>query len=172
MNLGVPLLQIDLPGMFVPEANLVEAVLRGTVIYFVLLVLLRVIPRRTVGSVGMMDLVVVVLIAEAAGKSMGEYATITDGVVIVATLLAWSYVLNWLTYHVPAIEKLVSPPALPVVRDGRLLRRNMRTEYLTEDELLGQMRLKGIEDLSQVKAAYVESEGTISFVKNERAQGS
>lgn len=172
MNLGVPLLQIDLPGMFVPEANLVEAVLRGTVIYFVLLVLLRVIPRRTVGSVGMMDLVVVVLIAEAAGKSMGEYATITDGVVIVATLLAWSYVLNWLTYHVPAIEKLVSPPALPVVRDGRLLRRNMRTEYLTEDELLGQMRLEGIEDLSQVKAAYVESEGTISFVKNERAQGS
>lgn len=172
MNLGVPLLQIDLPGMFVPEANLVEAVLRGTVIYFVLLVLLRVIPRRTVGSVGMMDLVVVVLIAEAAGKSMGEYATITDGVVIVATLLAWSYVLNWLTYNVPAIEKLVSPPALPVVRDGRLLRRNMRAEYLTEDELLGQMRLEGIEDLSQVKAAYVESEGTISFVKNERAQGS
>ncbi len=167
----LPLLQIDWPAVFVPEANLLEAVLRGTVVYFVLLVLLRIIPWRTVGSVGMMDLVVVVLVAEAAGKSMGEYTSVTDGIVIVLTLIGWSYVLNWITYKVPAIEKLVSPSALPVVRDGRLLRRNMRAEYLTEEELLGQMRLEGIEDPSQVKAAYVESEGTISFVKREQAQG-
>jgi hypothetical protein len=62
-------------------------VLRGTVIYFVLLALLRLMPRRTVGSLRIIDLLVAVLIAEAAGKAMGEYGSVTDGIVLVATLL-------------------------------------------------------------------------------------
>jgi len=101
----MPLLRIDWSGIFTPEAPLIEGVLRGTVIYFVLLVLLRLTPRRTLGSVGIMDLLVVVLIAEAAGKAMGEYDTLTEGIVLVATLIGWSYVVNWLTYTVPAIER-------------------------------------------------------------------
>ena len=79
-------LEIDWSGIFKPEAPLLEAVLRGTVIYFVLLAL-RLTPRRTLGSVGIMDLLVVVLIAEAAGKAMGEYDTLTEGIVLVATLI-------------------------------------------------------------------------------------
>ena len=161
------LLRIDWSGLFAPDAPLVEGVLRGTVMYFVLLALLRLTPRRTVGSIAIMDLLVVVLIAEAAGKAMGDYDTITDAVVLVATLIGWSYILNWLTYAVPAIDRLVSPRALPVVRDGRLLRRNMRAEFLTEEELVRQLRLEGVEDLGEVKAAYVEGDGSLSVTKHQ-----
>ena len=159
-------LQSDWSGIFMPDAPLGESVLRGTVIYFVLLALLRLMPRRTVGSLGIMDLLVAVLIAEAAGKSFGDYDTVTDGIVLVATLLGWSYVLNWLTYTVPAIDRLVSPRALPVVRDGQLLRRNMRAEFLTEEELVRQLREDGVEDLSEVKVAYVEGDGSLSVTKH------
>lgn len=159
------LLQIDWSDLFTPDAPLVESVLRGTVMYFVLIALLRVTPRRTVGSIGAMDLLVVVLIADAAGKAMGDYDTLTEGIVLVATLIGWSYILNWLTYAVPAIDRLVSPRALPVVRGGQLLRRNMRAEFLTEEELVRQLRLEDIEDLSEVKAAYVEGDGSLSVTK-------
>ena len=162
-------LQIDRPGIFAPDAPLLEGVLRGTVVYFVLLALLRLTPRCTVGSLGIMDLLVVVLIAEAAGKAMGDHDTVADGVVLVATLVGWSYVLNWLTYAVPAIDRLVSPRALPVVRHGRLLRRNLRAEFLTEEELVRQLRLEGVEDLAEVKAAYVEGDGSLSVTKHEAA---
>lgn len=84
-----------------------------------------------------------------------------------ATLVGWSYALNWLTYSVPAIERLVSPPAVPVVRDGRLLLRNMRAEFLTEEELMRQLRLEGVEDVSEVKVATVEADGALSVTKKE-----
>ena len=67
----------------------------------------------------------------------------------------------------PAIERWVSPPALPVVRDGRLLRRNMRAEFLTEEELVRQLRENDIEDLSEVKTAHVEADGSLSVTKHE-----
>ena len=66
-------------------------------------------------------------------------------------------------------DPLVSPRALPVVRDGRLLRRNMRAEFLTEEELVRQLRLEGVEDLGEVKAAYVEGDGSLSVTKHEES---
>lgn len=69
----------------------------------------------------------------------------------------------------PAIDRLVSPQALPVVRNGRLLRRNMRAEFLTEDELERQLRLEGIQDLSEVKVASIEGAGSLSVVKHQAA---
>ena len=80
------------------------------------------------------------------------------------------YLVNALTYHFPAFERLMSAPPLPLVRDGKLLRRNMRREFVTEEELMGQLRAKGIDDLSQVKKAYVESEGELTFVTREEAR--
>jgi uncharacterized membrane protein YcaP (DUF421 family) len=114
-----------------------------------------------------MGLLVVVLIAEAAGKAMGEYTTLTEGIVLVATLIGWSYVLNWLTYTVPVIERWVSPPALSVVRDGQLLRRNLRAEFLTEEELVRQLREDGVKDLSELKHARFEADGSLSVTKHE-----
>jgi uncharacterized membrane protein YcaP (DUF421 family) len=85
--------------------------------------------------------------------------------------MGWSYLLNWLTYHVPAIDRLVAPPALPVVRDGRLLRRNMRAELLTEDELWRLLRHEGVEDLDQVKLATLEADGSISIITQGSSEG-
>ncbi|RYY63825.1 MAG: DUF421 domain-containing protein, partial [Chitinophagaceae bacterium] len=62
-------------------------------------------------------------------------------------------------------EKIVSARPLQIIKGGTLLRRNMRREYITEEELREHLRKEGIEDLKYVKEAFVESDGTISFVK-------
>lgn len=111
-----------------------------------------------------MDLVFLLLIAEAAAHAFGDYTTIGDGVVVIAILMGWNYLLNFLSHRFPVVERLVSAPPLQVVRDGRLLRRNMRREFLTEEELLNHMRQEGIESFGDVKAAYVEGEGKITVI--------
>jgi uncharacterized membrane protein YcaP (DUF421 family) len=149
------------------DVALIEIVARGSVLYFAILILLRLMPRRMGGELATMDLIFIVLIAQGAAHSMGGYTSVADGFVLIATLIGWNYLINALSYRLTFIEWLVSSPPLPVVRNGKFLRRNMRKEFLTEEELMGHLREHGIDDVSQVKAAYVESEGKITAIRNK-----
>ncbi|MCP2045327.1 DUF421 domain-containing protein [Pontibacter sp. HSC-36F09] len=158
------LLQINLSELFRIETPILELVLRTTVLYLGILFLLRIVPRRTGGELATMDLLFVVLIAEATTHSLGGYKSITEGFIVILTLMVLNYAINFLSYYSPFIEKLVSSPALLVVKDGKLLRRNMRREFLTEEELMEHLRREGIENVKDVKSAHVEADGHISFI--------
>src|SRR3954451_9015343 len=103
-------MNVDLTALFVPETPVPEIFIRGTAMYLVLFLLLRLTLKRQSGAVGMTDLLVVILIADAAQNAMaGNYRSIGDGVVLVATILFWAYAIDWLGYHVPLVERLVHP---------------------------------------------------------------
>lgn len=156
---------VDWAEAFIPSVSLLEIFLRGTLMYLVLFALLRLVLKRQAGTVGITDLLVLVLIADAAQNAMSaNYTSITEGVLLVATIIFWSYALDWLGYRCPFLQRLVHPPPLPLVRDGQMLRRNMRRELITEEELLAEVRAQGYEDLSQVKQANMEGNGRISVI--------
>ena len=155
----------DWESILAPETALLELAARGTLLYFGLLILVRVMPRRTGGELATMDLIFVLLIAEAAAHSLGDYASVGDGLAMIVVLMSWNWLVNALSFRIPAIERLVSAPAIEVVRDGKLLRRNMRREYLTEDELMSHLRQEGISRLERVKSACVESDGRLSVIE-------
>src|SRR6185436_3151205 len=122
-------------------------VVRGTAMYWFLFALFRVVVRRRVGAVGISDMLLLVIIADAAQNAMaGEYRSVSDGFVLVGTIVAWNQITDWLTYTSPRLQKLLEPPPLLVVHRGKLLRRNMRLELLSEDELNSKLREHGIED--------------------------
>lgn len=159
------LLQIDWNAVFVPTVSLAEIVLRGTCIYLLLFFVLRVL-RREAGALGISDLLVVVLIADAAQNAMGsEYKSLTEGAVLVGTIVAWDYTLDWLGYRFPAVGRVLRPAPLPLVKDGRVLRQNLRKEMISMDELMSQLREQGVEQLSEVKKCYLEGDGQISIIK-------
>jgi len=162
------LLSIDFEKIFQVQTPVLELVLRGALMYLGILTLLRLLPRRTGGEMAIFDLMFVLLVCEAATHALGGYKTVTEGFIVIGTLMACNYLLNVLSYHVPFVEKLISAPAIQIVRNGTLLRRNMRREYLTEEELRDHLRLKGIEDLAEVKAAFIEGDGKISVVRHKR----
>lgn len=161
------LLNIDFEKVFYTEVPMLELMLRGALLYLGILALLRVLPRRTGGEMAIMDLIFVLLVAEAATHALGGYKTVSEGFIVIGTLMACNYGLNVLSYHVPFVEKLISAPAIQIIKNGTLLRRNMRREYLTEEELNDHLRLKGIEDLAEVKAAFIEGDGKISVVRHK-----
>jgi uncharacterized membrane protein YcaP (DUF421 family) len=162
------LFPVDWGKLFIPSAPLLETVIRGTLMYLALFIIFRLLAKRDAGMVGISDLLVVVLLADAAQNGMaGEYHSITEGIVLVLTIIAWDYLLNWLGFHVPAFQRMVYPKPLPLVKNGQMLWRNMRKELITEEELKSQLREQGVDDLAEVKEAYLEGDGRISVVKRE-----
>ncbi len=157
--------------LFVLETPLLELVARGTLLYTGILVLFRFMPRRSGGEMALMDLIFALLIVSAVSHSLGDYTSITDGLFLVAVTMTWNYVLNALSFRIPLIEKLLSPSALPVVKDGKLLLRNMRREFLTREELHTCLREHGVEDLADVKIARIEGDGSISVIKHSDRRG-
>jgi uncharacterized membrane protein YcaP (DUF421 family) len=158
--------EIDWGRLFLPSISLAELLIRGSVTYLALFTLLRLILHRQTGSLSLTDLLVVTLIADAIQNGMsGEYTSITDGVILVATIMGWDYFLDWLGYRSPRLQRFIHPPPLPLVRSGKLLRQNMRREFITENELMSQLREQGVEDIAMVKLAYLVGDGQISVIK-------
>lgn len=156
------ILRIDWHRAFNPHVALLDIVLRGTIVYLVLFGLLRA-SRRQAGQVGTSDVLLVVLIADAIQNAMASnYHTITEGLVLVLTLFFWSWFLDWLSVHVPIVRHLLTSQPRTIVRDGRIDRRNLRRELMTEEDLRSQLRLQGISDISEVRHACVEADGQVS----------
>ena len=170
MSLEEWLFAVDWEHVFVPHTPLLEIVLRGTVMYLGLFALLRFVLKRESGAVGITDLLVVVLLADAAQNGLADdYRSIPDGLLLVATIVFWSWALNWLGFRFPVFQSLIHPKPLPLVRDGRLLRRNLEKELITESELMSQLRLQGVDDIAEVSAAYMEGDGRISVIQQNGA---
>ena len=166
------ILGFDVGAAFTPDVSLFETVIRGVVVYFSIFLLLRVILRGRTSAVTMSDLLVIVLVADAAQNAMAsDYLSITNGIVLVATLILCSVSVDWLAFHFPAVRNFVHPDRKPLVVDGRIIRRALHEELMTEGELLTQIRLNGIDDIEEVKAAYLEGNGEVSVLKRGRANG-
>jgi uncharacterized membrane protein YcaP (DUF421 family) len=149
-------------GVHMPVA---EILLRGSMIYWFLFLIFRFVLRRDVGSVGVADILLLVIIADASQNAMaGEYKSISEGIILIATIAGWNLLLDWLAYRSPVLDRLVSPPTLPLVRHGRILQRNMARQFLTKDDLMAKLREQGITQLSDVRHAFLESDGQISVI--------
>jgi uncharacterized membrane protein YcaP (DUF421 family) len=161
-------LSLDWQALFIPEVPL-EMLVRGTAMYWFLFVLFRVVVRRRVGAVGVGDILLLVIIADAAQNAMaGEYRSVADGMVLVATIVGWNVFIDWATYISPMLERLLEPPPLLLVRNGRILYRHLRMEFVSEAELLAKLREHGITDPGDVQAAYMESDGAVSVIRRAR----
>ena len=159
------LFKVDWYHIFVPSIPVAELVIRGSVVYLMLFTILRFLPNRQVGAVGIADLLVVVLFVDAAQNAMASnYTAITDGLILVVTIILWSYLFNWLGYRFRGFQRFLHRPPLALVRHGRLLRLNMERELLTQDELMSLLRKQGVQKLDDVKLAFMEPDGSISVI--------
>lgn len=163
---------MDVEAIFSPTVALLELFLRGTVTFLVLLAMQRLVGQREVGGLGMNDLLVIVLIAQAIGPGlMGASSSIADGLILAATILLWSVVLDAIGYRWPKVGAILKGRPHAIVLDGRADHRALRREFLSMDELMSQLRLQGIENIAEVRRAYIEPNGEISILRTVRSPG-
>lgn len=158
--------------LFEVHVPLAELVLRGTLVYWLLFLIFRFVLRRDVGAVGIADILLLVIVADAAQNAMsGGYDTFTEGAVLVLTIVAWNWLLDMLSYRFAIVRRFASPNRLTLVQRGVPQRRNLRREFITMEELHEKLREQGIEKLTDVKAAYLEGDGQISIIRNDDSSG-
>lgn len=159
--------EIDWQTIFVPTESVLEIIIRGTIMYLAIFTLLRIF-RRQAGSFSIADLIVIVIIADAAQNGMaGDSKSVTESLILICTIIFWDYFLDWLGFKSKFFRKVLEPEKLKIIENGRFLRENMKRELITTDELQSQMREQGIEEVGEIEAGYLESDGHFSFIKKE-----
>jgi uncharacterized membrane protein YcaP (DUF421 family) len=161
-------ISIDWNLIFVPTIGIAEIVVRGSLMYLGLFIILRVMARRQAGHFGPADLLVIVLIADAAQNGLGkDYGSVTEGLTLVLTIVGWEYLLDWVSWRFPATRPYLTPPSLTLIREGRLVPQNLRKEMITEEELKSQLREQSVEDFEEIKLATLEGDGRLSVLKRK-----
>ncbi|MCA1590205.1 MAG: DUF421 domain-containing protein [Acidobacteria bacterium] len=159
------LFDIDWRQVFTPETSVLEMIVRGTLMYLGMFVLLRVFRRQS-GSVSMADLLVIVIIADAAQNGMaGDSKSVVEALVLIGTIIFWDFAIDWAGFKSPLMAKIIEPQPLLLVKDGKFQKKNMESEMLIEDEVMSQLRQQGVEDVADVKECRLESNGQFSVIK-------
>lgn len=159
-------MSFDWHELFAFTVSPLELAIRGSLIYWFLFMVFRTVLQRDLGAVGVADVLLLVLVADAAQNAMAaDYRSVSDGLVLISTILGWNIVLDWLSFKSPRLRRLLQPETLRLVHEGRIEHRNLRREFMTEDELRGKLREHGISDLAEVRAAYMESDGEVSVIR-------
>lgn len=155
------------------DVAILEIIVRGSAVYLGLFGLLRFVLKRGTSQLGISDLLVIVLIADAAQNAMSaNYHSVTAGLILVCTILFWAYFIDWLGYQWPSLQGFVRPPELLLIHKGKIIRKNMRRELITDEELMSQLRLNGCEKIEEVEKAYMEGDGEISVIPKNRKETS
>lgn len=160
---------IDWVRMLTFTVSPAELFIRGSLTFLLLFVLFRFIVHRDVGALGVSDLLVLVVIADAAQNAMSDdYHSLTDGAVLIGTIIGWNFALNYLSFHFAAVRRFTLPRPLCLIRDGVRQERNLRRELIAHEELDEMLREHEIEDVSEVRRAYLEPDGQLTVVRKRR----
>ena len=165
-------------GGAVPEAAvhvdlvpIMEAVASTAALYLLLCAALRLLGRRQLGQLTVIDLVVILLLGSAVETAMIHGNTsLPVGLASAATLLILNAVLTRVFLRLPSLSHLVNGGPVLLVNRGRVVEEHLVRVGMTDDDLLEALRSRGFEGPDGVRAAVLETDGTVSVVA-EAPQG-
>lgn len=148
-----------------------DIVLRASVMFAVIYLLVRLMGKRQLGQMTPFELIALVVIGDLIQQGVTHTDTSLVGALLaIGTFMFWALVMNWLSYLSPRVERLLEGEPRVIVRDGKLLRDNLRRDRMTAAEIESEMRLAGIARLQDVAWAMLEPGGKISFIRRDAGE--
>lgn len=146
-------------------SHLATIALNSTIVFLVVLVGLRLLGKRHVAQLSLVDLVLILLISNTVQNAMvGDSSSLADGIVSAITLLGVSYLITFFLYKFKKAEQFVEGSPTLLIHNGNIIQKHLEQEKITEEELHRAMREHGIEQLTDIKSAIMEADGTISII--------
>lgn len=147
-----------------------DIVLRASVMFFALFLLVRILGKRELAQMTSFELIVLVVFGDLVqqGVTHNDFS-LTGAILAISTMGFWALVLSWLTFSSRKLESVLDGEPRVIVCDGQIVKENLRRDRLTRAEILSEMRLAGIGSLSEVAWAILEPRGKMSFI--QRAGG-
>lgn len=143
-----------------------DAVFRAVIIYFVLILLLRVAGKRTLVEATPFDLVLLLIISEATQEAMiGDDFSLTKAFIVIGTLIGLDIVLSWLKQRFASVERVLDGAPLIIVDAGKPLHERMQKARVDEEDILAAARKSsGLMRMDQIEYAVLERDGGISII--------
>lgn len=143
-------------------------ILKITIVYFLLIIVLRILGKREVGELSIFDLVVLLLIADIASLGIDNDEFVIPSYICVLCLVVFQKLLSYLLLKVSFFRQLIDGEPVVIVIDGKLMIKNMMKERYTIDDLISQMRLYSVMDIDEIKLAILETNGVLSIFRTSR----
>lgn len=154
--------------MFATGADAWVIVVRTSLVYAALFVGLRLMGKREIGQMTVFDLVVILLIANAAQNAMvGQDFSVQGGILAAAVLLVVNRGVAWLRMRGGRWEQIIEGTPTVLVQNGRFVERDLRHEGVDREEVEMVLREHGVSSIAEVKLAVLETDGSISVVPKD-----
>ena len=143
-----------------------DAILRGASVYLILLLILRLSGRRTLGEMTSFDFVLLLIIAETTQQALlGDDFSVTNSLLLITTLVGIDIVISYLKTRFDKVDRIFDGLPMVIVEHGQPLQERLRKSRLDEhDVLAAARRLQGLERMEQIKYAVLETDGGISII--------
>lgn len=151
-------------------SDLLQTALRATLVYYFLLLVVRILGKRSIGAISAFDLVVALMLGEMVDSIIFGDVPLAKGLLALCVVAVWHFVTEWGSARSQRIDRLTAGEPALVIDKGRIQHKVLAHERLNEAELLAQMRLQGIDNVAEVEAGRVETNGHISFIHTEAAR--
>lgn len=150
-------------GMQMPP--LLETIFRSSMVYLMILLAMRLVGKRHVAQLSIVDFVLVLLVSNAVQNAMvGSDTSLIGGVVAAVTLIVINVVLTRAVLRYERLGSFLEGEPTLLIRDGRILDNHLLREGLRRAELLAAIREHGFEDETHVKQAILECDGSVSII--------
>jgi uncharacterized membrane protein YcaP (DUF421 family) len=142
-----------------------EVIIRATVIFWFLWLVVRGSGKRSLAELTPLDLILIVIIGDLVQPGVNqEDMSITGAMMAVSVFVVWTLTADALARRSDQASRILSGEPVIIVREGKPLTERLEQERLTMADLKEAARMQGIGDLSEVEFAVLETDGKFSFV--------
>lgn len=146
-----------------------ELVIRATMMFWLLWVLLRAAGKRELSEMTPFELIVLVVMGDLIQQGVTqEDMSLTGAALAVSTMVMWAVALSYASFRWPRASRILESTPAIIVRDGRLDQRMLRLQRLRAEDVLDEARNVGIGTLDDVRFGILEADGKLSFIRRGR----
>ena len=143
-----------------------ESVLRAAVIYMFLLIVFRIMGKRSLAQITTFDFVLMLIVGESTQQALlGDDFSVVNACIVIGTLMFLELGFSFLKRQWPRLDRIMESLPLVIVENGRALDERIQNERVDVNDVLAAARERhGLERLEQIKYAVLERSGGISIV--------
>jgi uncharacterized membrane protein YcaP (DUF421 family) len=142
-----------------------QIAMRGIAVYVLGLAVVRIGKSRLISRASALDVILGFILGSLLSRGITGHAAISGTFVATAVLVAMHSLFTAIGFHWHALGSMIKGHVRPVIDDGRPIEANLRRSHISEEDLLGELRLQGVESCSQVERAFKERNGEVSVIK-------
>ncbi|MBE6149160.1 MAG: DUF421 domain-containing protein [Firmicutes bacterium] len=145
----------------------INLILRTIILYFYIVLCYRIMGKKEVGKLSIIDLIVSILIAEIAAMSIEEENSLLMSIIPILVLVIIQILLSYITMKNSNIRKFIDGTPKVIINKGKVNFKQMQSLRYTLDDLVSQLREQGVKNIEEVKYAILENNGKLSVFTDD-----